>query len=119
MYAGCTAAYGGGLNKITDKADIVYSVANPNVGSINMIFTSPAASVDLGPIPTTPNSFGTITHNFASTDPQCAYLVTLTATYLLTTGDENLPSVQDKLHSVDNPPAGVTDIYPDNIGSFF
>lgn len=86
-----------GCSKITNKADILYSVAHPNIGSISMVLTGPLPAVSLGPIPVTQNSFGTITHTFAPTDPLCAYLVTLTATYLLTTGDSNLPSVQDQI----------------------
>ncbi|MEP6950662.1 MAG: hypothetical protein ABI863_15360 [Ginsengibacter sp.] len=86
-----------GCSKITDKADILYSVAHPNIGSISMILTGALPAVNLGPIPVTGNSFGTVTHNFAAGDPLCAYLLTLTATYLLTTGDGNLPSVQDQI----------------------
>ena len=86
-----------GCSKITNKVDVLYSVAHPNLGSIGMTLTGPLPAVNLGPIPVTPNSFGTITHNFAASDPLCAYLITLTATYLLTTGDSNLSSVQDQI----------------------
>lgn len=86
-----------GCAKITDKVDILYSVAHPNLGSIGLQLTGPMGTTTLGPIPVSPNSFGTITHNFAVTDPECAYLVTLSATYLLTTGDSNLPGVQDQI----------------------
>ncbi len=86
-----------GCSKITSQVDILYTVAHPNVGSISMVLTGPMPAVNLGPIPVTTDSAGTITHNFALTDPLCAYLVTLTATYLLTTGDGNLPSVQDQI----------------------
>ena len=86
-----------GCSKITNTVDILYSVAHPNIGSIGMVLTGPVPTLNLGPISVIPNSFGTITHNFASTDPPCAYLVTLTATYLLTTGDSNLGSVQDQI----------------------
>jgi hypothetical protein len=86
-----------GCSKITNKVDILYSVAHPNTGGITMVLTGPLPPVNLGPIAVTVNSFGTVTHNFAPSDPLCAYLLTLTATYLLTTGDANLPSVQDQV----------------------
>ncbi|MEO6188109.1 MAG: hypothetical protein ABIO82_00525 [Ginsengibacter sp.] len=86
-----------GCSKIANKVDILYSVAHPHVGSISLVLTGPLPPVNLGPIPVTTNSFGTVTHNFAPTDPACAYLVTLTALYLLTTGDSNLSPVQDQI----------------------
>jgi hypothetical protein len=86
-----------GCAKITTQVDIAYSVAHPHLGSIGMTLTGPMPTVNLGPIPVSPNSFGTVTHLFAPTDPQCAYLVTLSATYLLTTGDSNLSGVQDQI----------------------
>ncbi|MEO8762671.1 MAG: hypothetical protein ABI416_00195 [Ginsengibacter sp.] len=86
-----------GCSKITNTVDILYSVAHPNIGSISMVLTGPLPPVNLGPLPVTQNSFGTVTHNFAPSDPLCAYLVTLTAAYLLTTGDGNLPAVQDQI----------------------
>jgi hypothetical protein len=88
---------GDGCSKITDSADIVYTVAHPNVGSISMVLNGPVSAVNLGPIAISPNSFGSIVHNFLAAEAQCAYLVTLTATYLLTTGDSNLPPVQDQI----------------------
>jgi hypothetical protein len=87
----------GGCNKITSKVDILYSVAHPNIGSIGMTLAGPMPTINLGPMPVTQNSFGTVTHNFAATDPLCAYLVTLYTTYLLTTGDSNLSPVQDQI----------------------
>lgn len=86
-----------GCSKITTQVDILYSVAHPNLGSIGLTLTGPMPPVSLGPIPVSPNSFGTVTHLFAPADPLCAYLVTLSATYLLTTGDSNLSSVQDQI----------------------
>ena len=86
-----------GCSKITNKVDILYTVAHPNIGSISMTLTGPLPTINLGPIPLTQNSFGTITHTFAPSDPLCAYLVTLSATYLITTGDSNLLPVQDQI----------------------
>ncbi|MBI5216198.1 MAG: hypothetical protein HY960_10640 [Ignavibacteriae bacterium] len=86
-----------GCQKITNKVDILYSVAHPNIGSIGLTLKGPMPTITLGPIPAIPNSFGTITHNFTALDPLCAYLVTLTATYLLTTGDSNLHQVEDQI----------------------
>ena len=86
-----------GCAKITTQVDILYSVAHPNLGSIGLKLTGPMPEVDLGPIPVSPNSFGTVTHLFGAADPLCAYLVTLSATYLLTTGDSNLSIPDDQI----------------------
>ena len=86
-----------GCAKITTQADILYSVAHPHLGSIGMTLTGPLPAVNLGPIAVSPNSFGTLTHHFSAADPLCAYVVTLTAVYLLTTGDSNLSGVQDQI----------------------
>lgn len=86
-----------GCAKITTQVDILYSVAHPNLGSIWLKLTGPMPAVNLGPIPVSPDSSGTVTHHFVVADPLCAYLVTLSAIYLLTTGDSNLPSVQDQI----------------------
>lgn len=86
-----------GCAKITTQVDILYSVAHPNLGSIGLTLTGPTPTVTLGPVPVSTNAFGKITHNFGANDPLCAYLVTLTATYLLTTGDQNLTSFQDQI----------------------
>lgn len=76
-----------GCKKITDRVDILYSVAHPNLGGIGLTLAGPLGTTVLGPIPVTPNSFGSIPHTFTAADPECAYLVTLSATYLLTTGE--------------------------------
>jgi len=86
-----------GCAKVTTQADILYTVAHPNVGSIGLTLKGPMATINLGPIPVSPNSFATVTHPFTPADPQCAYLVTLSATYLLTTGDNNLDTVYDQI----------------------
>lgn len=87
----------GGCNKITNKVDVLYSVAHPNIKSIGMTLKGPMPEINLGPIPVTQNSFGTVTHYFAATDPPCAYLITLSAKYLLTTGDKDLDPVYDQI----------------------
>jgi hypothetical protein len=86
-----------GCAKITTQADILYSVAHPNLGNIILDITGPAGTEVLGPIPVSPNSFGKITKVFGASDPLCAYIVKLCATYLLTTGDGNLPEVRDEI----------------------
>ena len=88
---------GAGCKKIAGTVNVLYSVAHPNLGSIGLVLTGPMPSIDLGPIAATPDKFGKVTHNFAPTDPLCAYLVTLSATYLLTTGDWNYPTVYDQI----------------------
>ena len=82
-----------GCAKITTQVDILYSVAHPNLDSIGLTLTGPMPEVTLGPVPVSPNAPGKITHNFIAGDPECAYLVTLTATYLLTTGDNVGPII--------------------------
>ena len=77
-----------GCAKITTQVDILYSVAHPHLGSIGLLLEGPGPDLALGPIaPVTDNNFGIVTHTFAPTDPECAYLVTLDTTYLLTNGD--------------------------------
>ena len=86
-----------GCAKITTQVDILYTVAHPNLGSFGITMTGPLGTESFGPFAVSPNEFGTVTRVFTPADPECAYLVTLTATYLLTTGDSNLSSVQDQI----------------------
>jgi len=86
-----------GCAKITNQVDVLFSCAHPNLGSASLSLTGPIGTIPL-PVPAvTPDMFGTVTHTFAAADPLCAYLVTLSATYLLTTGDSNLSTVQDQI----------------------
>ena len=86
-----------GCAKITTQVDILYTVAHPNLGSYGITMTGPLGTESFGPFTPSPNEFGTVTRTFTLADPECAYLVTLTATYLLTNGDSNLGSVQDQI----------------------
>jgi hypothetical protein len=88
-----------GCAKITSQVDVLYTCAHPNLGSVSASLTGPGGTVALPvPAPVNPkDNFGTITHLFAPADPLCAYLVTLSTTYLLTTGDGNMSSVQDQI----------------------
>lgn len=90
---------GAGCTKITSQVDILYTCAHPDLGSVSASMTGPMGTIGLPvPAPLNPDdSFGTITHVFAPADPLCAYLVTLSATYLLTTGDSVMPTVHDQI----------------------
>src|SRR6185436_14042747 len=90
---------GAGCTKITSQVDVLYTCAHPNLGAVTVSLTGPMGTIALPvPAPLNPDdSFGTITHLFAPADPLCAYLVTLSTTYLLTTGDSNLLPVPDQI----------------------
>lgn len=88
---------GAGCSKITSQVDVLFTCAHPNLGSVTATLTGPSGSISLPVPPLTTDMHGTITHSFSSTDPLCAYLVTLSATYLLTTGDSNMNSVSDQI----------------------
>lgn len=80
MAAGCA--------KITGQVDILYSVAHPHLSGISLVLEGPMPPISLGSFsPVTDNNFGVVTHTFAPTDPECAYLVTISTSYLLTNGD--------------------------------
>ena len=88
-----------GCAKITTQVDVLFSSAHPNLGSIDVKLTGPNGTITL-PVPAPGNpvdQFGTITHVFAPADPLCAYIVTYTTTFLLTTGDNNLDPVVDQV----------------------
>ncbi len=88
-----------GCSKITTQVDVLYTFAHPNPGAVSVTLTGPLGDEILPvPLPLVPtDSFGNITHVFAPADPLCAYLVTLKTTYLLTTGDSNLPEAYDQI----------------------
>ncbi len=86
-----------GCSKITDQVHILYTTAHPNLGSISATLTGPGGTVGLPIGPVSEDAHGTITHNFTNADPKCAYLVTLSATALLTTGDSNLSTLNDQI----------------------
>lgn len=86
-----------GCAKITTQVDVLFTCAHPNLGAVSASLTGPLGTVALPAPAVSADMAGTITHTFTSTDPLCAYLVTLSATYLLTTGDSNLTSVQDQI----------------------
>jgi hypothetical protein len=90
---------GHGCKKIGDTVTILYSFAHPNLGPINMTLAGPIPTLTI-PIPASPdpkNRFGSITHVFGPGDPQCAYMVTISAYYLLTTGDHNEDIQRDQI----------------------
>lgn len=86
-----------GCSKITTQVDVLYTCAHPNLGSVAATLTGPTGSINLPVAPLTTDMHGSIIHSFSSSDPLCAYLVTLSATYLLTTGDGSLDPVSDQI----------------------
>jgi hypothetical protein len=97
---------GTGCAKITNAITIKYTAAHPNLGDVTISMDGPG-----GPYPTTladdagstpPNRFGTATvvlpagQTIASLK-NCAYLVSMSATLLLTTGDSAPDPITDEV----------------------
>ena len=93
---------GVGCAKITNAITIKYTAAHPNLGAVSITMDGPG-----GPYPTTlsddasataTNRFGTasVGVNVANLD-KCAYLVKMSATILLTTGDSRPDSIWDEV----------------------
>lgn len=87
-----------GCAKITSQVDILFTCAHPHLGVVTLKLKGPSGEISLPVPPITPDMAVTVTHLFAPADPLCAYLVTLKATYFLTTGDSNLtPPAEDQI----------------------
>jgi hypothetical protein len=91
---------GAGCTEITNSLTVKYTAAHPNLGSFSIEMTGPG-----GPYTFTPsgggvpgNRFGTATNDFNIADlPDCAYIVDLAVTVLLTTGDWVPDLIRDRI----------------------
>ena len=93
---------GVGCAKITNAITIKYTAAHPNLGAVSITMDGPG-----GPYPTTLSDDGSATAtnrcgtasvgvNVANLD-KCAYLVKMSATILLTTGDSVPDAIWDEV----------------------
>jgi hypothetical protein len=76
---------------ITNQLHVPYTAAHPNLGSVSLTLTGPGGSQALTLVDdagaTAQNRYGTVDVTNVATLPKCAYLLTLAAQVLLTTGD--------------------------------
>lgn len=87
---------GNGCKGITDTLSVLFTASHPNLGPVGLSMiggTSGPYGFTLPPVPQTGNWYGTATNDFALADLEpCAYLITLSASLLLTTGDSDFPN---------------------------
>ncbi len=85
-----------GCAGITDSLTVLFTASHPNLGGVNITMvggTGGPYEFTLPPPPHTGNWYGTAVNDFALTDLEpCAYLITLSVSLLLTTGDSDFPS---------------------------
>jgi len=85
-----------GCAGITDSLTVLFTASHPNLGGVNITMTGGTGGpygFTLPPPPHSGNWYGTAVNDFVLTDLEpCAYLVTLSVSLLLTTGDSDFPS---------------------------
>jgi hypothetical protein len=89
-----------GCSDITTGLDVLFTAAHPNLGVVSLSMTGPGGPYAFTLPPGSPvNRFGTAAPaGFAVADlASCAYIITLSAEVLLTTGDSNLPNLEDQI----------------------
>jgi hypothetical protein len=89
-----------GCKRITDTLNVLYTAAHPNIGSVTVSMTGPGGTYAFtlaGPVG--PDTFGTaVPSGFVVADlPPCAYVVHLTVSVLLTTGDSIPYNLYDEM----------------------
>ena len=95
----------GGCSGLTNSLTVVYTAAHPNLGSLTLSMKGPTGTLPFTlPAPLDPvDRFGQASNgsppgSWVYTDlPDCAYIVTLSAQLLLTTGDSVPDPVWDQL----------------------
>jgi hypothetical protein len=97
-----------GCAGITDSLTVLFTASHPNLGGVSIDMIGDAAGTltfNLPTVPHTGNWYGTAINNFSLTGLEpCAYLVTLSASLLLTTGDTDFPNpIQDQFAFCLNP----------------
>ena len=108
-FTGCTGgtgtmSTGGFVNACADVSDsltVLFTASHPNLGPVGIRMDGPGGPYSFTlptPIPETGDWFGTAINGFKLSDLiPCAYLVTLSVTPLLTTGDVNIQSFYDQI----------------------
>jgi hypothetical protein len=89
-----------GCAGIAGALTVLYTAAHPNLGSVSISMAGPGGPYGFTlPAPADPHdNFGTATNGFTvSTLPKCAYVITLAAEVLVTTGDAVPPPVYDQV----------------------
>jgi hypothetical protein len=97
----------GGCAGLNAALDLLFTAAHPNLGSVSVSMNGPGGPYGFGmPVPVDPtDQFGQAINGAPppaggwtfNTLPDCAYIVTLSANLLLTTGDASPLPVQDQL----------------------
>lgn len=97
----------GGCAGLNAALDVLFTAAHPNLGSVSVSMNGPGGPYGFGipPIATPGDHFGQAVNGAAppvggwtfAALPDCAYIVTLSASLLLTTGDSSPLPVQDQI----------------------
>jgi len=108
-FTGCTGgtgtmSTGGFVNACADVSDsltVLFTASHPNLGPVSLRMDGPGGPYSFTlptPIPETGDWYGTAINGFTLADLiPCAYLVTLSVTPLLTTGDVNIQTFYDQI----------------------
>ena len=87
-----------GCAGVTNQLHVKVTAAHPNLGSVGLTMTDPAALLFTLPAGTPTEIVGTATNGFTVASlPSCAYIVTLGVDVLLTTGDATPVPVIDQI----------------------
>lgn len=78
-----------GCAGVSTGLDVLFTTAHPNLGDVSIIMTGPGGPYTFTlPVAVAGEQFGTATNGFIFANlTDCAYIITLSATLLLTTGD--------------------------------
>jgi hypothetical protein len=97
----------GGCTGLNTALDVLFTAAHPNLGSVGVSMNGPGGPYGFGmPVPADPaDRFGQAINGAPPPGggwtfgalPDCAYIVTLSAHLLLTTGDSSPLPVQDQI----------------------
>ncbi len=88
-----------GCAGVTTGLDVLFTTAHANLGDVSIAMTGPGGPYSFTlPGAVAGERFGTATNGFVFTTlTDCAYIITLSATLLLTTGDSSPNPVQDQI----------------------
>lgn len=88
-----------GCAGIKTGLDVLFTTTHPNLGSVGLTMAGPGGPYNFTlPAAVAGERFGTATNSFAFTTlADCAYIITLSATLLLTTGDSVPDPVYDQI----------------------
>lgn len=88
-----------GCAGLNSGLDVLFTATHPNLGDVSITMTGPGGPYGFTlPAAVAGERFGTATNNFTfSTLTDCAYIVTLSTTVLLTTGDSSPLPIHDQI----------------------